>query len=119
MSSEHDIIQREVLLAFWKVHILHHAAAGPVVGQWMLRELYRHGYEVSPGTLYPMLHRMEAYGWLKGTPTPGGGARARKEYRLTPQGQEVLAVLQGHVRELHREVIEEADDHAAATQVSP
>jgi DNA-binding PadR family transcriptional regulator len=66
-----------------------------------------------------MLHRMEAYGWLKGTPTPGGGARARKEYRLTPQGKEVLAVLQGHVRELYCEVIEEADDHAAATQVSP
>jgi DNA-binding PadR family transcriptional regulator len=119
MSSEHDTIKREVLLAFWKVHILHHAGEGPVVGQWMLRELRSHGYEVSPGTLYPMLHRMEAYGWLKGTPTPGGGARARKEYRLTPQGKEVLAVLQGHVRELYCEVIEEADDHAAATQVSP
>ncbi len=49
-------LQREILLGFWKVHILHHATEGPVVGQWMLTELRRHGYEVSPGTLYPILH---------------------------------------------------------------
>lgn len=119
MSAEHDAIKREVLLAFWKVHILHHAAQGPVVGQWMLRELYRHGFEVSPGTLYPMLHRMEAYGWLQGTSAPGGGARARKEYRLTPQGHEVLILLQDHVRELYREVIQETDNPAATARAGP
>ena len=119
MSTDHDTIQREVLLAFWKVHILHHAAAGPVVGQWMLRELRSHGFEVSPGTLYPMLHRMEGYGWLQGTPTPGGGPRGRKEYRLTPKGHEVLAVLQGHVRELYCEVIEEAGAFAATAKSRP
>ena len=33
----------------------HHAEARPVFGQWVIRELRRHGYEVSPGTLYPLL----------------------------------------------------------------
>jgi DNA-binding PadR family transcriptional regulator len=49
---------REILLSLWKIHILHHAAAGPVVGLWMLQELRRHGYDVSPGTIYPLLRRM-------------------------------------------------------------
>ncbi len=25
-------LQREILLSFWKIHILHHALDGPVVG---------------------------------------------------------------------------------------
>ena len=45
-----EYVEREFLLAFWKLHILHHAAKEPVVGQWVTRELRRHGYEVSPGT---------------------------------------------------------------------
>ncbi|MEW5902091.1 MAG: PadR family transcriptional regulator, partial [Acidobacteriota bacterium] len=81
-------LQREVLLGFWKAHILHHAASGPVVGQWMLQELRRHGYEVSPGTMYPLLARMEERGWLKSETDPEGGLRARKEYRLTKGGRE-------------------------------
>lgn len=64
MSKENPLA-REILLAFWKVHILHHAAEGPIYGQWVLDELRRHGYDLSPGTLYPLLKRMEAHGWLK------------------------------------------------------
>jgi PadR family transcriptional regulator PadR len=30
---------REIVLGFWKTHILHHADEGPVVGHWMLQEL--------------------------------------------------------------------------------
>ena len=52
------LINREILLSFWKVHVLHHAAEGAVIGQWMLKELRHHGYDVSPGTLYPLLKRM-------------------------------------------------------------
>ena len=32
-------INREIRLAFWKIHILHHAAKGAVYGLWMLEEL--------------------------------------------------------------------------------
>ena len=100
-----DAVNREVLLSFWKVHILHHAGEGPVYGQWILTELRRHGYEISPGTLYPLLNRMEALGWLRCTVEPGGGRRARKDYRLTKIGQEVLAGIREQIKELYKEVV--------------
>jgi DNA-binding PadR family transcriptional regulator len=98
-------IEREFLLPFWKLHILHHAGEEPVVGQWIMRELRRHGYEVSPGTLYPLLARMEVRGWLRSRSDPGGGLRARKDYTLTREGRSVLELLRRHVEELHREVV--------------
>lgn len=98
-------VEREILLSFWKVHILHHADERPIIGQWVIRELRRHGYEVSPGTLYPMLARMERRGWLAGNVDPGGGLRARREYSLTDKGREVLALLRSQVEEMYREVV--------------
>lgn len=96
---------REILLAFWKAHILHHAGdAGGVHGKWILEELRRHGYELSPGTLYPLLGRMERLGWLRAR-RAGRGARARKDYRLTRKGGEVLELVREMVRELHRELV--------------
>jgi DNA-binding PadR family transcriptional regulator len=107
-------LQREILLGFWKVHILHHAAQGPVVGQWMIRELRRHGFEVSPGTMYPMLARLEHLGWLKQRTDSVPGQGTRKEYELTEKGRETLAFLQDQVAELYREVvIGEEDDQPA------
>ncbi len=97
-------VNREILLSFWKVHILHHAAEAPVHGQWILMELRRHGYEISPGTLYPLLHRMSRLGWLKCSALPGGGRRARKNYRLTRQGGKVLELIRQRLKELHGEV---------------
>jgi len=103
--KESKEVEREILLSFWKVHILHHAEREPVIGQWVIRELRRHGYEVSPGTLYPLLARMEERGWLRCKVDPDGGPRARKEYSLTKKGREVLALLRDQVEELHREVV--------------
>lgn len=100
-----EAANREILLAFWKVHILHHAGQEPVHGQWMLSELRRHGYELSPGTLYPLLHRMERLGWLKGRADPNGGRRARRDYRLTRAGKQVLALIRQQITELHHEVV--------------
>ncbi len=105
MKPPDKAVEREFLLAFWKVHILHHAGAEPVVGQWVLRELRRHGYEVSPGTLYPLLARMEARGWLSGRAAAAGGPKARREYTLTREGRSVLALLRRQLDELHREVV--------------
>ena len=99
---------REILLSFWKVHILHHAGEEPVHGQWVLTELRRHGYNISPGTLYPLLNRMERQGWLRCRRAAGGGTRARKDYRLTPKGRKVLAQIREQLKELHREVVTEA-----------
>jgi DNA-binding PadR family transcriptional regulator len=98
-------LQREILLGFWKIHILHHAAQGPVVGQWMIQELRHHGYDVSPGTIYPLLSRLEERDWLKCKSDPGGGPRAKKEYSLTKGGHGVLAFLRNQIEELYREVV--------------
>jgi PadR family transcriptional regulator, regulatory protein PadR len=105
MKDQSKILMREILLGFWKVHILHHAAHGPVVGQWMLQELRRHGYEVSPGTMYPLLARMEKNGWLRSS-TDGDGLRARRDYHLTPLGKQVLKTVKRQLDELKGELAE-------------
>lgn len=106
--------QREILLSFWKVHILNHAAEGPLHGQWMLTELRRHGYEISPGTLYPLLNRMERLGWLRSRVDGNGGPRARRDYRLTRTGHEVLELIRDQIKELYREVVLEAEEKQAS-----
>src|SRR5262245_63574174 len=100
-----DPIAREFLLAFWKVHILHHAADGRgVYGQWMLEELHRHGYRLSPGTLYPMLARMASRGWLRAAEP--ARSKAARVYHLTPRGHDVLNQIRAALDELYGEVAE-------------
>ena len=97
-----DPVEREFLLAFWKVHILHHAGEERgVYGQWMLEELHRHGYRLSPGTLYPILARMAERGWLRATEPKR--SRDARVYRLTPQGEAVLTRLRTALDELYGE----------------
>ena len=115
-SVDGKLVTREILLGFWKVHILHHAAEHPVVGQWVLTELRRHGYDISPGTLYPLLKRMERNGWLRSENDAGAGPRRRRYYHLTARGAAVLDSLRDTVVELHHEVIEEG---TAAQSLKP
>jgi DNA-binding PadR family transcriptional regulator len=97
-----DPVVREFLLAFWKIHILYHAEEGGVYGQWMLEELHHHGYRISPGTLYPMLSRMAARGWLRAAKSKR--PTAPRVYRLTPRGREVLTRIRRSLDELYGEV---------------
>jgi PadR family transcriptional regulator len=97
-----DPVPREFLLAFWKIHILHHAGEHGVYGQWMLEELRHHGYQLSPGTLYPILARMKRHGWLR-TSAPSRSKQARV-YHLTRRGRDVLTRVRGALGELHGEV---------------
>jgi len=108
-----ETLMREILFAFWKIHILHHAAGGPVYGQWVITELRRHGYEISPGTPYPLLQRMERHGWLSCVKEARGGPRARKDYHLTREGQRALEIIRERIEELYREVIIEAQEKDA------
>ena len=112
-ALDSKLLTREILLGFWKVHILHHAAEHPVIGQWVLTELRRHGYDISPGTLYPLLKRLERNGWLRSEVAVGEGKRRRRYYHLTARGAAVLDVLRETVVELHHEVVEEAATLAA------
>ena len=103
-SIDPKVLNREILLSFWKVHVLHHAAEGEVIGQWMLNELAHHGYDVSPGTLYPLLKRMERNGWLISTVDPARGPKAPRSYKITKDGRAVLKIVQKQLRELGVEV---------------
>lgn len=97
-----DPVVREFLLAFWKIHILHHAEEHGIYGQWMLEELHHHGYRLSPGTLYPLLARMERRGWLRAdAPKRSRDARV---YHITPEGAKVLKRLRASLNELKQEV---------------
>ena len=102
-AVDRKALVREIFLSLWKVHILHHAGEGPVVGQWMLQELRQHGYDVSPGTLYPLLRRLERRGWLRGE-SNGKGLRARRDYYLTRTGRAALALIRKQIDELIREL---------------
>jgi PadR family transcriptional regulator PadR len=102
-----DEVDREFRLAFWKIHILHHAATRPVYGLWMLEELAEHGHRLSPGTLYPILARMEKHGWLRSD--GDGSTKARRNYRITPRGRKILEALRRDLIELHAEVVEDPE----------
>ena len=99
-----DALLRDVFLGFIKVHILHHAAEEPVYGLALIGELGRHGYDLSPGTLYPVLHGLARAGYLHGTARVVGG-RVRKYYSITEQGQAALDALRPKIRELVDEVL--------------
>jgi len=96
---------QEILSGLIRLHILHHAVEGGLYGHWMIEELGRHGYRMSPGTLYPMLHALERKGYLKSR-TKGAGRRARRLYRATKKGREALEVAKERVNELFGELIE-------------
>ncbi len=96
---------QELLGGLIRLHVLHHAAAGELYGHWMIEELGRHGYRLSPGTLYPMLHAMERRGYLR-SKVQGTGRRARRMYRATKKGRDALAFAKSRVRELFGELIE-------------
>jgi len=93
-------------LGFIKIHLLYHAAKEPIFGALMTRELARHGYNISPGTLYPTLHLLEQEGYLKSNARVVGG-RVRKYYQTTAKGERLLRQARRKIRELVDEVIEE------------
>jgi DNA-binding PadR family transcriptional regulator len=88
-----------------RLHVLHHAAERPIYGSWMIEELREHGYAISPGTLYPMLHGLARKGHLK-VRQEGPGKRARRLYTITAQGRTALADAKEKVRELLGELFE-------------
>ena len=100
------MVDREFFLGFIKIHILYHASKEPIFGVEIAGELARHGYSISPGTLYPTLHRLEKEGYLESSPRVVDG-RVRRYYRATVEGRRVLEESRQKIRELVTEVIEE------------
>lgn len=96
---------RGVFLGFIRIHILHHASQEPVYGLWLMEELTRHGYIISPGTLYPTLHSLEQTGYLTSEKRVVEG-RQRRYYTLTPDGEAALTEARDRLAELVSEVLE-------------
>lgn len=88
-----------------RIHILFHACEGPIFGLGMIEELQRHGYRMSPGTLYPLLHGLEKRGLLRSRRVQAS-RWTRREYRATRAGQKALRVARARVRELFGEIFE-------------
>ena len=100
-----DKIMRKLFLGFIQIHILHHAKKEPIFGSWMIEELQEHGYEMSPGTLYPLLHNMESNDLLKKEERLVNG-KIRKYYSITSFGIEIL----NEAKEKASELIDEVND---------
>ncbi|HKZ14219.1 MAG TPA: PadR family transcriptional regulator [Solirubrobacterales bacterium] len=97
---------REFLRGAVQLHILHHAAEGEIHGAWMSRELAEHGYDISPGTLYPTLHRLESEGLLSSRSTVEEG-RSRRVYKITAEGRRDLERTRKALKELSEEVLDD------------
>jgi len=108
-----DAALRHFFGGFVRMHILYHAAKEPIWGTEIMEELGRHGYKLSPGTLYPILHQLEMAGHLTATNTVVAGKR-RKNYRITKTGRKLLRDGRQKLRELVSEVLEDRDALQAA-----
>ncbi|MGH7577684.1 MAG: PadR family transcriptional regulator [Longimicrobiales bacterium] len=96
---------KELYAGLIRLHILHHAAEEPIFGLGMIEELGRHGYRLSAGTVYPILHALERKGYLRSRRQRVDG-RIRRVYRATPKGARALAAAKERVRELFGEIFE-------------
>lgn len=96
-------IFRLFFLGFVRLHILFHASEQEVWGSWLREELARHGYDISPGTLYPILHQLEKENLLTSQPKKVEG-RVVKAYRITDKGKFALLDAQLKIKELVDEV---------------
>jgi PadR family transcriptional regulator PadR len=105
-KAEHNRGDQDLYAGLIRLHILHHASKGPVFGLWFIEELARHGYKLSPGTLYPLLHGLERKGYLRST-NERSGKSARRIYRATTLGRKVLATAREKVSELFGELLED------------
>src|SRR6204780_1686296 len=94
---------RDLYSGLVRLHILHHAVEGPIFGMEMAEELARHGYRISLGTLYPLLHGLEKKGYLRSAEKRNGQSN-RKIYRATPRGRKALQAMKIKVSELFGEL---------------
>jgi DNA-binding PadR family transcriptional regulator len=95
--------QQELYSGLLRFHILHHAAHQGIFGLWIIEELARHGYILSPGTLYPTLHKLEREGYLRSS-EQRDSRRIRRVCRATPLGRQVLRAAKKKVRKLPKEI---------------
>jgi DNA-binding PadR family transcriptional regulator len=106
----------EILSGLIRLHVLYHASREGLFGLGMIHELRHHGYKIGPGTLYPLLHRMEEKGYLRSADRVVEG-KQRRWYTATPRGRRALVEARARVKELFREIVhdETPDSHPEKT----
>lgn len=123
-AAKLEVMARRVEKDFFggsiRLHILHHASHGKVFGAGLMEELQRHGYRLSPGTLYPILHALERNGYLKSSVQTVGGKR-RRNYMATASGKAALRASRPRIIELVSELFEDSPSirqHGRASRVT-
>jgi PadR family transcriptional regulator PadR len=97
---------RDLIGGFVRLHVLHHANSGPIFGIGVIEKLSFHGYVLSPGTLYPILHGLERDGFLRSRIDVVGKKR-RRVYEITAEGQKTMILSKARLWELFKEVFED------------
>lgn len=110
-----DLLTKMFFGGFVRMHILYHATKEDIFGVEMMEELARHGYDVGPGTIYPMLQKLVEVGYLTSHSEVVAG-KTRKYYRATPEGAAALEATKAKLRELVKEVI---DDKPPKSSIKP
>lgn len=105
LASDALVEHRDLYSGLIRLHLLYHACKEPIFGLQMIEELGRHGYKLSPGTMYPLLHGMEEKGLLRSTQQ--GSRNDRRVYRATPAGRKALGIAKVRVQELFSELFED------------
>jgi len=98
-------ILQKLYHGFIQLHILHHSKEEAIYGVWMMEELKKHGYNIGPGTLYPLLNRMENSNLLKKEKKIVNG-KVRLYYSITPLGIKVFKDAKEKAVELFHEIKE-------------
>jgi PadR family transcriptional regulator PadR len=84
---------RELLKGNTPTVVLAILADGPLHGYSIAKEMRRRSGEtltLGQGVLYPILHRLEARGLIRGEWEPRTGTPSRKRYAITPAGRAEL-----------------------------
>lgn len=110
-----DDVLRHLHVGFIRLHILYHANKEAICGVELMEELQHHGYEVGPGTIYPILHQMESAGLITGKDEVVNGKR-RKNFRVNPAGKKLLAQARSKLRELVSEILDDQDSREKRRQ---
>ncbi len=104
-DSNKLLADRDLYSGLIRLHVLHHAVEGPIFGLGMIEELARHGYRISPGSLYPLLQGLERKGYLRSREERNGKS-LRRVYRATALGRKALTASKTKVKELFHELME-------------
>ena len=85
---------RELLKGTTETFLLAALAEMPCHGYQLVEQLKRRSdgiFELGEGTIYPLLYKLEAKGWIKGQWDSDTELRRRRVYRITPRGRRQLA----------------------------